>query len=555
MGRVISNMSVQFSAKNPEFISYKPLNMSTIIGLSFGNTTSSIAYTKEGLVEVIANPDGDRVIPSMLSYAHGDEFHGLQAKHQIVRNSANTIAYFRDFVGVKFSEIDPTPCQRFAKPILGSDGFVAFEINGEVKSVDDIITRQFDRIHHAAHDYIGKQVDGVVLALPYEYSESQRTKLVELASKAGLPVIQVIGELTAALLAHVSRDGTQSAEDKLFVVADFGGSRSDSAVISVNSGVFTIIATHSDTTLGGRLLDSAVLAHLAKEFEEQYKVSPLNEPRAVAKLMLEAESLRRTLSNSTTSQFGIDSVASGFDFSGTLNRLKFEVVARQVFTKFAEFVNALLAKASVDSLAIDEVLLVGGVSWTPKVASVIANLFDEHTIVVAPSRDTKAIDPDELIARGCAIQGSLVSGLDKDELREIEKHLQGIHLAKAVGIVLGDKVIPILKAHTLFPTKKTVDIEGTADKIQIAELETEIRTTVHKPEPKTAEAGEDDESDWGDSEDDEFEERELVYKPTNVLAEIDVPVSTHAKVTLYLTAAHKLQVAVVSGDKTIQGTI
>lgn len=529
--------------------------MSTVIGLSFGNTTSSIAYTKEGLIEVIANPDGDRAIPSMLAYAHGDEFHGLQAKHQIVRNAASTVAYFRDFVGLKLSEIDPTACERSAKPIAGSDGFVAFDIAGEVKSVEDIIVRQFDRIHHAAHDYIGREIDGVVLALPHDYPEHQRNKLVELAAKAGLPVVQVIGELTAALLAHLSREGTQHTEDKLFVVADFGGTRSDSAVISVNSGVFTVVATHSDLTLGGRLLDNAVLAHLAKEFENQYKVNPLDEPRAVAKLVLEAETLRRTLSNSTTSQFGIDSVASGFDFSGSLNRLKFEVAARQVFTKFADFVNALLTKAAVDPLAVDEVLLVGGVSWTPKVASVIGGLFDEHTAIVAPSKDTKAVDPDELIARGCAIQGSLIAGLDKDELSEVEKHLRGIHLAKTVGVVLGDKVVPVLKAHTLFPTKKTIDVEGTADKIQIAELETEIKTTVHKPEPKAAGTEEDDESDWGDSEDEEYEERQLVYKPTNVLAEIDVPVTTHAKVTLYLTSAHKLQVAVVVGDKTVQGTI
>lgn len=532
--------------------------MSTVIGISFGNTTSSIAYTKEGAVEVIANPDGDRAIPSMLSYAHGDEFHGLQAKHQLLRNAANTIGYFRDYVGIPFEEIDVEVAERSAKPVKGSDGFASFEIHGEQKSVDEIVVRQFVRINEAARDYIGKDIDGVVLALPSDVPSAQKTKLIELAAKAGLKVVQVIGELSAALLAHVATNLNGSNEDKTFVVSDFGGTRSDAAVIQVNSGIFTVLATHSDHKLGGRLLDNALLSYLASEFENQYQVDPLKEQRAVAKLVLEAESLRKTLSNSTTAQFGIDSVASGFDFSGSLNRLKYEIIVRGVFSKLSQFVSDLLTKASLSPLLVDEVLLVGGVSWTPKVASTIALLFDEKTTkITAPSTDTKAIDPDELIARGCAIQGSLIAGLDDEELSQINNHLTGPHLAKSVGAQLGDKIVPVLAAHTLVPTKKTASVSGSGSKLSIVEIEEEVKTSVHKPEPKaeTNEEEDDDESDWGDSEDEEYEVHERVYKATKTLAEVDVEIKDKADVTLYLTAAQKLQVVVSSGGKSVQGTI
>jgi len=533
--------------------------MSTVIGLSFGNTTSSIAYLKEGNVEVIANQDGDRTIPSMLAYAHGDEFHGTQAKLQTIRNAVNTIGYFRDFVALPFDKIDASASERTAKPLAGADGLVAFSINGETKSVAEIIERQFTRLHESAREYIGKDIDGVVLALPFGFPDFQRKALVDIASKAGLSVKQVIGELSAALLAHTSREDVSTNDNRLVVVSDFGGTRSDAAVISLNSGIYTVLATHSDTKLGGRLLDAAVLEYMANEFEQQYKVNPLGETRAVAKLLLEAESMRKTLSNSTTTQFGIDSVASGFDFSGSLNRLKYELIARQVFGKFAEFVSELLTKASINPLLVDEVLLVGGVSFSPKLANVIGGLFDERTTIVAPSKDTKAIDPDELIARGCAIQGSLITGLDNEELAAIEKHASGTKLSKDIGVKIGDKVVKVLGAHTLSPTKETVEVTDfpATDALEIVEIVPEIETTVHKPEPKAenAEEEDDDESDWGDSEDEEYEVHTVVNKPVKTLAQIKLPVQDKVKATLYFNAAQKVQVIIASNGQSVQGTI
>lgn len=526
--------------------------MSTVIGLAFGNTTTSIAYTKEGVVEVIANPDGDRDIPSMLAYAHEDEFHGVQAKQQLIRNAANTIGYFRDLVATKFSELDHTKAHRSAKPVQTEDGHVGFDINGSVKHIDEVLERQFARIHDAARDYIGHEIDGVVMALPSDFPEHKRAKLVALAGKAGLKVVQVIGELEAALLAHVSRESAELS-DKLVLVADFGGTRSDAALVSVNSGIFTVLSTLSDHALGGRLLDESVLTYLIKEFKEAHQIDPTPDTRAIAKLLHEAELIRKTLSNSTSSQFGIDSVTQGVDFSGSINRLKFELTARHVFTKFNQFVSSVLKQADVSPYLVDEVLLVGGVSWTPKIASTVSGLFGERTAIVAPSVDTKALAPNELVARGCAIQGSIVSNLDFEEIEQVDRLTSAEQLAETIGVLIGDKIVPVLGKHTLVPTKKTVEVEVDGDVVKVVELRSKIETIVHKPEPKE-ETANDDGSDWSDD-DDEWEEHVVVHEAVKTLAEISMPLVKSAKVTLYLTAAKNLQVSVSSNGQTVQGTV
>ncbi|PRT55263.1 Ribosome-associated complex subunit SSZ1 [Wickerhamiella sorbophila] len=533
----------------------------TIIGLSFGNTSSSVAIMKDGVLEVIANQDGDRAIPTMLSYAHGDEYYGAQAKQQLVRNPKNTVAFFRDFLANSYAKIDVSANHRSAHPVEDSEKLVAFKVvDGESEhtvSVNEIVVRYLKQLHTAANDYIGKEIDGSVIAVPTNFSEQQRKLVAELAEKAGLPALQVINEPTAALLAHVSRPDIDAHANKLFVVADFGGTRSDGAVIAYNGGIFTILATMHDLELGGRDLDEAIIEHLAKEFEKEYKVDPRKEERAMAKLAHEAELIKKTLSNSTTTQFGIESVASGFDFSGSLNRLRFEMVGRSAFTRIGDFVKHLVAKANVDVLDVDEVLLVGGTSWVPKVSSVVSGLFDsERTVIRSPNTDTKAIDPDELIARGAAIQASLVSNFDAEEIAESLQPVvtNGPHLAKPIGVKTAEGVTEILAINTLIPIRKTISIPAEGDVlIEIVEIEREIKVETVKPEPKAA--GEDEESDWSDDEDEEYEVRSRVVKPGKTLAQLGITANGKADIVVTISKDLKMQVAARSGSEHVAGTV
>lgn len=538
--------------------------MSIVIGLSFGNTSSSIAYLKEGKVEVIANQDGDRAIPSMLSYAQGDEYHGLQAKLQLVRNSKNTIGNFRDFLEKPFSSVET----KFfgSKPLNAGGDTPGFEVTqGEDKvvlNVDEVVKRHFAKLYEAAREYIGRDIDGVVLAVPSDFSQGQRAKLVELAKAEKLPVLQVIHEASAALLAHVSRPDLPREEDRLFVVADFGGSRSDAAVISYNGGIFTTLATAHDVTLGGDQIDNALVNFLASEFQKQFGSDPLTDERAQAKLLQEAEQLKKTLSNSTTTTYGIESLFQGLDFSGSLNRLRFELTTRTLWSRFAEFVVNLIGKAGVSPLEVDDVLLVGGTSHIPKVASIISSVFEGSKAQIhSPSTDPKAIPPEELIARGAAIQGSLISGYDKEEIDESLEApvVNGPHLSQAIGIEQADgSVVPIIASNTLLPIRKVVKLSASGSGlIRIIEVAKEIKTEVHKPEPKekSEDKDDEDESDWSEDEDEEYETKKLVLLPGRTLLELGLKqVTDDIQLVVTVTAGRKLQAIAKSGAETVQGT-
>lgn len=552
----------------------------TVIGLSFGNTTSSIAIEKEGKLEVIANQDGDRAIPSIISYTGADEWHGIQAKAQLIRNPQNTVTNFRDFIGKPFDKIDPTFNHRSAHPIekKGAAGFSLKnkdEGDAEILSINEVAVRHLDRLRDSAADYIGKDIDGVVITVPTDFTEAQRKALVSIAGDANLKVMQVINEPTAALLAHVaarSANKTGSLESKVILVLDIGGTRTDGAIITNRGGMFNILATHHDYELGGYNLDEALVNYFAKEFEKKHKVDPFKEPRAVAKLYAESEDVKKTLSNTTTATFAVESLAGGLDFHASINRFRFETTCRPVFTRIASFVQHIIKNAGLDVLDIDEVLLAGGSAFVPKVAGTVAALFDQDvTAVIAPSLDTKAVNPNELAVRGAALQASLISIYDQ---KEIDESLQSVvtvapHTVKPIGVLIegqDKQLISIVDSNTPLPyrTSRILESPTGAENVLVAlyEGESEIKvTTVEKPKKEEG-AAEEEEDSWDEDEDDEPEEvRSKIIKPTKKLAEIAVKgITTGSKieVMINITRDLKLQIAareLKSGGVAVRGEL
>lgn len=550
--------------------------MATVIGISFGNSNSSIAFEKDGRVDLIADQDGDRAIPSIISYVGADEYHGSQAKSQLIRNPKNTVANFRDFCGCTFDDIDPTYCHASAHPVKHNES-TCFSISMsdqdkiEPVPLNKIVTRHFDRIRQSAADFIGKPIDGAVLTVPTNFTDSQRNFLVEAAKEAELKITQVINEPSAALLSRVFSQSPVGTTDKIYAVLDFGGTRSDGAVVAVRGGVLTILGTLHDYELGGAKLDEALIDHFAKEFEKQYKVDPKQETRALAKLKAEAEAVKKTLSNTSTATFAVESLASGYDFNTTINRLRFEVAARQVFSKFVTFTENLVKKAEMDILDIDEVLLVGGTSSVPKVVSTITSVFDAHTKIVSPLNDPKALPPIELNARGAAIQASLISGYDDDEIKDSLQAIVTVasHTSKPIGIKTADgKFLPVIDVDTSAPIRKVVTLTApeTGDAlIEVYEGDSEIVTRVLEKSTPSEEIAkkedDDDESDWSEDEDDEDEEiREKVVKPTNKVAELALKGATPngaIEVVFTITKDLKLQVAArdIKGAVAVRGTV
>lgn len=532
------------------------------IGISFGNSYSSIAHISgEGKVEVIANEEGDRQIPSVLSYVEGEEYHGTQAKAQLVRNAKNTIAFFRDYLGKTYDQIDPSPSKYSAKP-QEVDGKVVYEVadvpeSDKVSKVDisTVTTRHIQKLKESAGNYIGKTITSAVVSVPTDTTAEQKAALTKAAKDANLEVLQFINEPTAAVLAYDAR-AIDSIQDRTILVADFGGTRSDAAVIVCSGGgLYSILATTHDYELGGTQLDQVLIDHFAKEFEKKNKVDPRKNDRSLAKMKLEAENVKKTLSQSATATFSVESLADGIDFRSTVNRTRYQLLAVKQFQRFTRLVEEVVKKAGLDLLDIDEVIMSGGTSSTPKIAENIQALFPETTTVHAPATSTSSLIPSELSVRGAAIQASMIQDIDKEDIAQSTHEVVTVtpHTKSAIGVQISgqpaEQFTVIVPATTAVPARrsKTISVATEGDVLLlVSEAESSIRITKPEAKPKTngatVEDGKDSDadSDEDDDEEDEDEEtRSKIWKVTQPLAEFvfrGLKVPTKLEVTVNVAA-------------------
>ncbi|KAF2131961.1 chaperone protein dnaK [Dothidotthia symphoricarpi CBS 119687] len=507
------------------------------IGIAFGNSYSSIAYTTgDGKAEVIANEDGDRYIPSLLSYVDGEELHGGQAKGQLVRNPQNTAAYFRDFLGQEFSAIDPSPCHQSAHPVQHESG-VAFSIRDtedetpSTVTVDEATTRHLKRLRASASDYLGKDVNAAVMTVPTNFSDAQKEALRAAAKNANIEVLQFINEPTAAVLAYDARPGAQQA-DKIVVVADLGGTRSDISVLASRGGIYTMLATVHDYEVSGSKLDQVLMDHFAKEFIKKHKSAgdPREDARSLAKLRLECEAVKKALSIGTTANFSVESLIGGIDYTATINRTRYDLLGNKLFSAFTRLVTQAVEKADLDPLDISEIILAGGNSHTPKVASAVRSAFPDSTTVLAPSTSPTAINPSELPVRGAAIQASLIQEFELEDIEQSTHPMVTVtpHLTTAIGVlcISGDESSgvfhAIIDAETPLPVRRTATIstpqKGGDVLIKLTEGSRHIKVTKPEPKPKS-DAKDDDDSDEDDSEDEAEELREKTWKVGKTLSE------------------------------------
>ncbi|KAI1433276.1 putative ribosome-associated complex subunit SSZ1 [Xylaria sp. CBS 124048] len=544
------------------------------IGISFGNSYSSIACTIDDSAVVIANEDGDRQIPTVLSYIDGEEYTGNQGKALLIRNPKNTTVAFKDFLGQEFKSIDPTHCHAAAHP-EEIDGSICFRIQDKAEgepsnlSVSEISTRYLRRLVQSASDYIGKQVTSAVVTVPTNFSEKQREALIESAKKANLEVIQLINEPIAAVLAYDARPEGK-VEDKIVVVADLGGTRSDVAVVASRGGLYTLLATAHDYEYAGVQLDGVLMDHFAKEFmKKNANVDPRANPKSLAKLKAESEATKKALSIGTNANFSVESLAEGIDFQMTINRLRYETIARKVFEGFNRLVEGVVKKAGLDVLDIDEIILSGGTSHTPRIAANFRSMFPATTTVLAPSLTPSALNPSELQARGAALQASLIQEYDAEDIgQSIHPAVTTVsHISNAIGIITtsenGEETFtPIIAPETAAPARRVVHVDvpksGGDVLIKVVEGGTHIKVTKPEPKPKengTKEAGEDEDSDV-DSEEEEEEHREKVWKIGTTLAEAAIRgVKAGGKVEVSITIANDLAVTITTRDVGGKGVV
>lgn len=243
---------------------------------------------------------------------------------------------------------------------MQSDSTVAFSIRDTASedvhtvTVSEITTRHLRRLKQSASDFLGKNVNAAVITVPTDFTDAQRDALVAAAKAADIEVLQLIHEPVAAVMAYDARPEA-TVTDKVVLVADLGGTRSDVAVIASRGGMYTILATAHDYELGGASLDQIVIDHFAKEFIKKHKVDPRENTRGLAKLKLESEATRKALSLGTNASLSIESLVEGIDFSSNINRTRFELLSSKVFAQFTALIEQAVRKADLDILDIDEV--------------------------------------------------------------------------------------------------------------------------------------------------------------------------------------------------------
>ena len=391
---------------------------------------------------------------------------------------------------------------------------------------------------NSATDFLGKEVNAAVMTVPTNFSDTQKSSLNEAAKAAGLEVLQFIHEPIAAVLAYDARPEAKLI-DKVIIVADLGGTRSDVAVVASRGGMYTILATAHDYEYSGAKLDSILIDYIAKEFIKKHKIDPRDNERSLAKLKLESENVKKALSLGASASFSVESLTNGIDFSMSINRTRFELLGSKIFSGFTRLISHIVEKAELDVLDIDEIILSGGSSHTPKIAQSLQNVFPQSTTILAPITSPSALNSSELSVRGAAIQASLIQEFEMEDIEQNTHPMVTVtpHLSKAIGLlcISADDsqglLYPMIPANTPVPIRRTVQVAtpktGGDVLVKLCEGLREIKVTKPEPKPSTNgkakkndDEGDDDDDDDDDSEEEEEEEtREKVWKAGTSLAE------------------------------------
>jgi heat shock protein 5 len=382
-----------------------------VIGIDLGTTYSCVGIFKKGRVEIIANDLGNRITPSWVAFTDTERLIGEAAKNQAPMNPENTVFDVKRLIGRRFDDAEvQRDVKLFPYKIVNKDGkpYIKVRVKSEDKvfAPEEVSAMVLTKMKETAEAYLGRKVSDAVITVPAYFNDAQRQATKDAGTIAGLNVRRIINEPTAAAIAFGLADS--SDKEKNILVFDLGGGTFDVSILTIDNGVFEVLATNGDTHLGGEDFDQRVMEYLLQQWKRKSGKDASKDPRAVGKLRKEVEIAKRTLSNAHQAKIEIENFHDGEDLVQTLTRAKFEELNLDLFKKTLGPLQRVLDDAGLKKQDIQEVVLVGGSTRIPKVQQLIKDFFNGKE----PNR---GVNPDEAVAYGAAVQGGILSGAQETD--------------------------------------------------------------------------------------------------------------------------------------------
>ncbi|KAI0914534.1 heat shock 70 kDa protein [Ustulina deusta] len=424
--------------------------MVAAVGIDLGTTYSCVGVYRDDRIEIIANDQGNRTTPSFVAFTDTERLIGDAAKNQVAMNPSNTVFDAKRLIGRKFADQEvQADMKHFPFKIIDKGGkpIVEVEYKGETKTFtpEEISSMVLTKMRETAEAYLGGTVNNAVITVPAYFNDAQRQATKDAGLIAGLNVLRIINEPTAAAIAYGLDKKVEGERNVL--IFDLGGGTFDVSLLTIEEGIFEVKSTAGDTHLGGEDFDNRLVNHFVNEFKRKYKKDLSTNARALRRLRTACERAKRTLSSSAQTSIEIDSLYEGIDFYTAITRARFEELCQDLFRSTIQPVDRVLADAKIDKSQVHEIVLVGGSTRIPRVQKLITDYFNGK-------EPNKSINPDEAVAYGAAVQAAILSG-DTSSKSTNEILLLDV-AALSLGIeTAGGMMTKLIPRNTTIPTKKS----------------------------------------------------------------------------------------------------